>query len=698
MNRTLCAAALLSLLSTSTVFAQGTLSGELRTWHTVTVSFQGPSARETGTPNPFRFYRLDVTFVNGADTFVVPGYFAADGNAAETHADEGNVWQVHFAPNATGTWTYTASFRSGTDVAVAADASAGSPASFDGAMGTFTVDPTDKTGRDLRGKGMLQYVGGHYLRFAGTGEYFLKQGSDAPENLLAYEDFDDTPNDPNHNANLRKSWSPHAGDYDPADASAYTWDGGKGSELLGALSYLHDEGLNAFSFLTFNVDGDDDNVFPHRLNSSTADYEAVADNQRWAGTVLHHDRFDVSKLAQWERVFAYADKKGLFLHFKTMETENELLMDGGDLGPERTLYYRELIARFGHHLALNWNLGEEINDASTQQKTDWAQYFHDTDPYHHHIVIHNGSNHYDLLGPGSALTGFSLQTNNAAFVNVHDQVKNYLSRSAAAGKPWAVACDEPGDATHALRPDDDAGTSHEDGRKNGIWGTFMAGGWGNEWYFGYQHDESDLTCQDFRSRDLWWDYCRYALEFFVNNAIPVWEMQNDNDLSTNADDYCFYKPDAVYVVYLKEGGSTELDLSATNGTFHVHWYDPRNGGHLLTGSVSLVSGGDTVSLGSPPGSPLEDWVVVLQRMVDTRSTRPDGVRLQRISGLSSGQYGDVFRVDGARVTGQRATGAHLVQPRSPGAYLVRIVHEDGATGIRTDRSGRQLTPGPCLPV
>ena len=45
--------------------------------------------------------------------------------------------------------------------------------------------------------------------------------------------------------------------------------------------------------------------------------------------------------------------------------------DNGDLGPQRKLYYRELIARFGHHLALNWNLGEEVglgHKVSTKKK------------------------------------------------------------------------------------------------------------------------------------------------------------------------------------------------------------------------------------------------------------------------------------------------------------------------------------------
>ena len=45
---------------------------------------------------------------------------------------------------------------------------------------------------DLRAHGRLQYVGGHYLQFAETGKYFLKQGPDAPENMLNYEDFDGT--------------------------------------------------------------------------------------------------------------------------------------------------------------------------------------------------------------------------------------------------------------------------------------------------------------------------------------------------------------------------------------------------------------------------------------------------------------------------------------------------------------------------
>ena len=57
---------------------------------------------------------------------------------------------------------------------------------------SLPVTATDKSAPDMRSKGRLQYVGERYLKFAGTGEYFLKCGADAPENFLAYEEFDGT--------------------------------------------------------------------------------------------------------------------------------------------------------------------------------------------------------------------------------------------------------------------------------------------------------------------------------------------------------------------------------------------------------------------------------------------------------------------------------------------------------------------------
>ena len=92
---------------------------------------------------------------------------------------------MHFTPAQDGEWKYRASFRTGPDVAISLDPAAGSAAGFDGASGGFRVAAN-------RARGLLEYVGKHHLRYAGTGEYYLKGGADSPENFLAYDEFDGT--------------------------------------------------------------------------------------------------------------------------------------------------------------------------------------------------------------------------------------------------------------------------------------------------------------------------------------------------------------------------------------------------------------------------------------------------------------------------------------------------------------------------
>jgi hypothetical protein len=596
-----------------------TVSGELKVWHKVTLDIAGPETSEMAEVNPFMNYRLNVTFAGpSGQRYVVPGYYAADGNAGQTGADSGSVWRAHLAPDEKGRWTYSVSFRKGEQIAVSEDAAAGEPVpQVDGQTGAFEIAPTDKTGRDFRGKGMLRYVGGHYPQFAGTGEFFLKQGADAPENLLAYADFDGDFKTDGIRDEFIKTWAPHVKDWKPGDP---TWQNGKGKGLIGALNYLHAKGLNAVSFLTFNIEGDDRNVFPY-----TGYKEKF--------------RLDVSRLAQWEIVFEHAQSLGLFLHFKTQESENETWHDNGAIGPERRLYYRELIARFAHHPALNWNLGEENGKWSdkelyqtTAQRREMADYFWTHDPYRHMIVIHNGYWFNDVIGDQSRLTGASLQTDQPDFSKVHRLVLQLVRQSAATGKPWHVACDEPGDAEHALVPDADDPT-HDNARKNALWGTLMAGGWGNEWYFGYAHAHSDLTCQDWRSRDAFWDLCRIALEFFSRNNIPFWEMSNRNELTRQENDYCFVKDGEVYLIYQKQAEPLEFVLS--EGRFEYGYVNPRTGdGTDKLIQLKTVTGPAAITV-TPPDA--KDWLLVIRSDNGGTVSQAPATAAKRIESMYDGQ-------------------------------------------------------------
>ena len=158
------------------------ISGEMKTYHRVTISFDGPQTAEHAEVNPFLDYRLDVTFTNGESQYQVPGFYAADGNAGESGANAGNIWQVRFSPDQPGTWSFSTSFRQGKAIAVSDDPEAGQGVHFDGASGTFDISATDKAEPDFRAKGRLKYVGGaDTFSFQKPRIIFLKPEPTAPK-------------------------------------------------------------------------------------------------------------------------------------------------------------------------------------------------------------------------------------------------------------------------------------------------------------------------------------------------------------------------------------------------------------------------------------------------------------------------------------------------------------------------------------
>ncbi|MGY3792869.1 carbohydrate-binding protein [Aquimarina sp. 433] len=597
--------AFLALLFLGFLVQGQTPEGELKRWHKVTLTFNGPNTSETASPNPFSDYRLDVTFTHQGSnaSYTVPGYFAACGNAENNGCNSGNKWRVHFAPDRTGTWNWSASFKSGSNVAINGG---GSNAGFmNGDTGSFNVAESNKSGRDFRSKdlGRLKYIGEHYLKHVGSnpgspnGPWFVKAGADSPENAFNYVDFDATPS---YNNNLNKignkTWQPHQRDYVAADASAYTWGNGKGTEILGMINYLSSQGANVVSFLTWNTSGDGGAVFPHVLKVSEQEYGNTSRAQQW--NKVHHDRFDVSKMAQWEKVMEYADKKGVYLHFKTMETENDNKMDGDNFGRERKLYYRELIARFSHHLALNWNLTEETTLKDQVAKAT-ATYIKNIDPYDHNIVIHTYPNQQDqrynpLLGNNSDLTGASIQTGKN---NVHNDVRRWLEKSRNSGKKWVVANDEQGPASTGVR------ISDKEVRHRILWATLMAGGTGVEYYSGYTNDDGDINGNDHRKRGNKYKEGGYALNFFnrylQSNMV---NMVSSDGVTSDSNDYVFAKAGSVYAVYRPDGGSTGLNLPGGNNKYDVQWYNPRSGGNL---SAKQTLGNNLVA---PDNN---DWVALV---------------------------------------------------------------------------------------
>ncbi|THH40354.1 DUF5060 domain-containing protein [Neolewinella litorea] len=569
---------------------------DLDKWEKLTLSFPGPESEESAAVNPFVHYRLDVTFTNDDYSITVPGFYAADGKAAETSAERGNIWQVRFRPDRSGEWTYEGQLVSGDSIYLQPVGEGKIVERYEGAFFVGEAPPGE-TGRLIRDHP-------RYLRWAETGDYFIKTGVDSPENLLGYEDFDGTYR---HSNTFREGeskteglhrFSAHLDDHGTRDPA---WKNGMGKGIIGGISYLASAGVNSLYFLTLNLNGDGKDVWPY------TDHEA-------------RYRFDVSKLDQWEIVFDHADSLGMMLHFVLNETENETLLDGGDTGPERQLYFRELVARFGHHRAVTWNLGEENgpNDWSeswqdTRQQRDVLAWFAENDPFRHYVVLHTHPGEeafakiYQPLLGNDHLDGLSLQLGDPYSAN--EVTRKWLRLSAEAGAPWIMTLDEVGPWWRGLDPDDTVPNNQDSLRALTLWGNLLAGGGGVEWYFGARSPHNDLNLEDWRSRDRAYRWSADARQFFERH-LPFWDMEARNELTREDNEFCFAQAGSVYVVNLPFGEPATLDLSDTEGEYTVQWYNPREGGDLEDyGELVQASDGEVELV--PPGE--GHWVCLLKR-------------------------------------------------------------------------------------
>ena len=577
----------------------GTITGELRTWYPLTISFAGPQADETGkATNPFLNYRLQVTF-NGpsGQLYTVPGFFDGDGNGNGA----GNIWRVHFTPDQAGRWSYTASFRSGPNVAVDLSTSAGSPANFDGATGAFTIVERDPAAPGYLKWGRLEYVGAHYFKLR-DGPYWIKGGTDSPETFLGYAGFDNT----HPGVFGLRTFTNHVQDWKPGDPD---WGAGNGKGIIGALNYLAAQHANSIFFLPMNIGGDGQDTWPY-VGPIDRGGSAANDN-------LH---FDLSKLAQWDLVFAHAQRRGIMLHVVLNESEepNKRELDDATLGIERKLFYRELIARFGYHNAIQWNISEEYETGLSLQPATvkaFAGYLQAVDPYDHPITVHQSGDPDYTWTPFLGDARFSVTSFQYYFsvAGRGAETEEWRTKSKQAGRPIPIALDE-------LRPSKP--TNFDAQRKEIIWPNYLSGG-NLEFILG--GNAEDKAVEDFRPYGPLWEQAWYARKF-LEEELPFWEMEpQDGSLSGEAttwgQGHVFAKPGEVYAIYLPAANpSGTLNLSGEAGTFEQRWYNPRTG--AFEGGARSIAGGGSVNLGSPPSVTSEDWVVLIKRIDASASPTP----------------------------------------------------------------------------
>ena len=577
------------------------VEGGRRVWQPLTVSLRGPAARETDdAPNPFLDYRLVVDFTGpSGKTCRVPGFFAGDGRGSGA----GDVWRVCFTPDAPGRWSFRASFRKGKNIAVSLEPDVGQATVPDGQTGAFDVAAADPNAPGFLGKGRLAYrPNAFYLKTLGDDRYWLKGGTDSPEDFLAYAGFDDTRSGSGFAV---KRYDTHVRDWKPGDPD---WQDGRGKGIIGAINYLAQQHVNLIYFLPMNIGGDGQNVWPFAGHLNPAG-DPANDNRH----------YDVSKLDQWEIVFNHAQKRGIVLHvvFNEAEKNNKLELGGKDLTLERKLFYREMLARFGHHNTVVWNLCEEYNigglDLGPKAVKAFAAYVAKLDPYHHPITVHHAKDPAEAWKPFLGDELFSITSLQIGSSDIEPVVENFRQLTRQAGRRLPISVDEFTVATggQAWLPVNDAATL----RKEKLWPAYLSGG-----QVEFILAEL-LDTQDFRKyEDLWKSI--WVARRLMEEHLPFWEMEPADELLTGESVYAgktcshdgqvFAKAGDCYAVYLPVARQTGiLDLSNASGQFVKRWYNPRTG--KFVGASAGLRGGRKTAIGPAPDTPDEDWVVLVTR-------------------------------------------------------------------------------------
>lgn len=95
-----------------------------------------------------------------------------------------------------------------------------------------------------------------------------------------------------------------------------------------------------------------------------------------------------------------------------------------------------------------------------------------------------------------------------------------------------------------------------------------------------------------------------------------------NDITANSVDYVLAKTGEAYAVHLPTSANGTRTIDLPNDNYSVEWFDPRNGGNSLNGSVDRLQGGDNILFDNVPKDPGKDWTVLVKLVSGANNAIP----------------------------------------------------------------------------
>lgn len=221
-------------------------------------------------------------------------------------------------------------------------------------------------------------------------------------------------------------------------------------------------------------------------------------------------------------MFDHAEKQGIALNIKFQETDDDTTFQesaGEDhrMSEQRKIFYREMVARFGHYLGVTWNLGRDVLHPEYIKLR--SEYIRKIDPYNNPILVQAtepAGMLSSLLGV-ETVEGVSLHSSNE---DIQSETLKWLQRSAAKGRKWVVSADQQADVNEGVKPD--SNSNFDVIREQALYGNLMAGGYGAQYFFDLSFGDSDLDAESFKSRTNVWKQSKYVREkHIVGSRIAV---------------------------------------------------------------------------------------------------------------------------------------------------------------------------------
>lgn len=159
----------------------------------------------------------------------------------------------------------------------------------------------------------------------------------------------------------------------------------------------------------------------------------------------------------------------------------------------------------------------------------------------------------------------------------------------------------------------------------GLWAIQLHGGWNAGYQYVPDATNKDLTAYLANMNNISADYHTYFKDFFEQTEF--WKLVPDNSIVISGIAWAAKQTDYEYVLFLPNGGSITVDLSAASGIFDVSWYDPTMGSEQSDGTAT---GGALKNFTAPTNN---NWVLYLTKQSNdtTPPSAPTGLNANPLS-------------------------------------------------------------------